>query len=183
MTEKDIDRIGLNIFRDHGHKIALVVNFIVESGLDLLSYERNKRLQTDDFTIESEGKAFIIHAVIRSIGESGWSDKKDIKRVQISSYKDLNLPVNSDQEMSTIFGLCTVDSSFIICSWNLFQFMTQKTNRSCYVKAQDLIDAKIKGFAYQEASSTPYFVSDIRHFGYLIENFLKYNKINLVKFL
>ena len=83
---------------------------------------------------------------MKNISNSGWSDKPEIKRIQIPK-----LPVIGRQhkrDFYMLIGLCTYEDTDIMAVWNPQNYLTHNTVCSCYVFFSSLNKAFDNGFFF-----------------------------------
>ena len=89
-------------------------------------------------TIEIDGRPLRLNFVLRALGTGGWKDKPWIYRIQIGVLGEDALPRNGNGELSLLLGLFYLGSSLALAAWNPFMYVFHKTNRSCYLKEDDI---------------------------------------------
>lgn len=120
-----------------------------------------------------------IYAFLRSIGKSGWSDKPEIRRVQVAAFDVDKLIPSGDQHTCMIIGIQEILDRNIFVAWNVYNYGLHKTNRSCYVKAVNLFKGFLQGFVSLTDSNQKIWISDEYNLDVLLNDYLSYNKSSL----
>ncbi len=88
--------------------------------------------------LEIDGKPLRLNFVLRTLGTGGWKDKPWIYRIQIGALEEGQLPRSGNGELSLLLGLFFLDGTLALAAWNPFMYVFHKTNRSCYLKEDDI---------------------------------------------
>lgn len=88
--------------------------------------------------VKVDGKHIRLNFILRALGTGGWKDKPWIYRIQIGVLGEGALPRSGDGELSLLLGLFYLDGSLALAAWNPFMYVFHKTNRSCYLKEEDI---------------------------------------------
>lgn len=126
-------------------RIDILKNFFVSSDLNI--FEINNF--SDDFitfVTEINAKKITLHFLLKNIVNSGWSDKPDIKRIQVKALTAESVPVNNHSTCSLFAGFAFVNGEPIMAVWNPFMYVFHKTNRSCYINVHSLALCARDGF-------------------------------------
>ncbi len=162
-------------------KITKFTSFLIESGLAVISAKKNKQFQTTDYLVRgSDGSEISIHAIVKNISGAGWSWKPFVKRIQIKSYSNVGLPLQSSKEITLLGGFALVDGEYVYAAWNIFSYMTQNTVRSCYIDTDSLIKAHDEGFEKVFYADNHVYLSDSRNMEKLIKLFIKQNSVTKI---
>lgn len=157
-------------------KVSLLTDFLLKSGFSIQSIAPNRELQTTDFTItRKSGISVLVHAIIKNISSGGWSWKPLVKRIQVKSYSSKNLPSQSKKEIVLLGGFALVDGDYVYAAWNIFAYMSQKTVRSCYIDAENLIKAHDEGFRKVFYADNHVYLSNNKSMEKLISLFIEQN--------
>lgn len=122
---------------------------------------------------------FKIYAFLRSIGKSGWSDKPEIRRVQIAAFDVERLIPSGDRHTCMIIGIQELLDRDIYVVWNVYNYGLHRTNRSCYVKASNLFKGFLQGYLTITDSNQKIWISDAYHLDTLLNEYLNFNKSSL----
>lgn len=172
-----VDRVKNSSFRSN-EKYLVFECFLDKSGFAILSKsQRSNGIR--DYLISRDDRKLIIHLIMKNISGSGWSWRPDIRRVQIRKFNLKDLPTNKQNEIFLLGGICTVDGDPLMCVWNIFEYMTQRTVRSCYVDVSTLIDAHNIGYLSKVVSDHRVYISNITSLGKLITEFIKRNSLSI----
>ena len=120
-----------------------------------------------------------IYAFIRSIGSSGWKDKTNIRRVQISGFNVSHLPVSKKDITSMIIGVESLFDKDLFVIWNIYNYGSHEKNRSCYVNVSSLFQAFLKGYFTTTDANQRVWISDEYHLDTLLNEYLAYNYCSL----
>lgn len=155
-------------------KSILFEYFLLRSNYLIVNFNRNSVFETSDFIVaNTDKKEMVFHCILKNISSSGWSWKPNIKRIQVKSYADKNIPPHCRKETTILGGFCLIDGKPIICVWDIFAYMSQKTVRSCYVSIDNIIKGKNEGFVKVTDSDQTVYISDETHFNVLVDTFIK----------
>ena len=154
-------------------KYELLREFFTSSNFDVISQTPNKALGTVDLLLVRNGKTFLAHAIIKNISGSGWALKPEIRRIQVKTYWQVNLPPITTNEFILLGGLCKADGVLVLCLWNIFSFMSQKTVRSCYVDVDTILEAMKKGLLVKKVSGSKVYICTEGNLDKLIDVFVK----------
>ncbi|MDY0278377.1 MAG: hypothetical protein RBQ97_09880 [Acholeplasma sp.] len=120
-----------------------------------------------------------IYAFLRSIGKSGWSNKPEIRRVQIAAFDVDRLIPSGDQHTCMIIGIQELLDKDIFVVWNVYNYGLHKTNRSCYVKVTNLFKGFLQGYFSTTDSNQKIWISDSYNIDKLLNEYLNFNKSSL----
>ncbi len=87
-----------------------------------------------------DGNVFKIHIDIKNISGAGWSDKPEIKRIQIRKLPEI--PRQRKNEFYILAGIANYDSTSVLAVWDPMNYTTHNTVCSCYVYISSLEKAK-----------------------------------------
>lgn len=88
--------------------------------------------------VKVDGKHIRLNFILRALGTGGWKDKPWIYRIQVGAFKEAALPRSGKGELSLLLGVFYLDGSLALAAWNPFMYVFHKTNRSCYLKEEDI---------------------------------------------
>jgi len=130
-----------------------------------------------DLTVKRNGKPFSIHVNIRNISNACLPYDPSVMRRQVAALDVGLLPQNKDGEVTVLLGVCEIDEKKVFAIWNAFYFVGHKTNRSCYVSANDLLKASESGLSISSYSDTPVYVATTERFAEALDKFIEVNCI------
>ncbi len=113
-----------------------------------------------------DGFRIKVHVYLKNITGAGWSDKPEIKRIQIR--KPLQLPKQRRDDFYILCGLCNYNSENVLVVWDPWNYMTHKTACSCYVFISSLEKAINGGFFHGLNKGKEVMTCTAQHFGELI---------------
>lgn len=129
------------------------------------------------FVIKYNDKTIKLNVVLKNVTNSGWSEKYYIKRIQVSSIKDEDLPSNSLNTLSMFLGIANLNGLPIFICWNPFLFKFHKTNRSCYINVNHIVQCLDKPFISVIDSKMEVLLCSENGFAELIDHFIEKNSI------
>lgn len=124
--------------------------------------------------ISNGSKNIDVLLYLKNISNAGWDYKPHIKRVQVSNPKEINLEFNRYDDLekiSLIIGYYNY-SKPIFASWDAFEFRRHRTNRSCYVEVDDLIEGYNNGFVKLITSGQNVTLFTPDNFGLFLDDFI-----------
>lgn len=156
-------------------RIDLIKEFLLRSNIELINVsEADYGFIKFDITLS--GNAFSLMILPKNIVNSGWNDKPYIKRIQVMSFLDKNIPFNTKDNSSMFLGIGFVNNEPVAAVWNPFSYVYHKTNRSCYVDAESLSLCFHEGFIKTVDSKQVVLLCDKEHFGDLIYFYREENR-------
>ena len=150
----------------------------LEKGLKLSGFSSINISKNESNMYVIECKKIInyrIYAFLRSVGKSGWSDRPEIRRVQIAAFDVDRLIPSGDRHTCMIIGIQELFDSDIFVIWNIYNYGLHKTNRSCYVKAANIFKGFLQGYLSVTDSSQKIWISDSYHLDILLTDYFKIN--------
>lgn len=121
---------------------------------------------------------FEIYFYLRNIGKSGWSDKKEIRRVQVAGFNVNSLPPTNHQSASMIIGIQNIFDEDICVVWNIYNYGNHSKNRSCYVKTANIYKAFTTGYVTTTDSNQKIWLCDRNNFDRLLNDYIMTNYIS-----
>ena len=156
-------------------RIDLIKECLLRSDVELvnLSMADNNFVR---FDIVCGKEKLSLHILPKNIVNSGWNDKPYIKRIQVMSFLDKRIPLNTKDNSSMFLGVAFVNNEPIFAVWNPFSYVFHKTNRSCYVEVESLALSSHQGFIKTIDSKQIVLLCDKEHFGDLIKYYNEENR-------
>ncbi len=96
-----------------------------------------------------------------------------VKRRQISSLNIDDIPTIKIDTISFLLAYCEIGEKAVFVAWNPFYFTEHKTNRSCYVNENDIIDAYSKNYVKNKYGKTPFFIFNESGFDSFIKEYIE----------
>ncbi len=84
-----------------------------------------------------------VHIYAKNISGAGWSDKPEIKRIQVKKLPEI--PRQRWNDFYLLCGVCDYDFQSIVAVWDPLNYTTHNTCCSCYVYVSSLEKAKNNG--------------------------------------
>lgn len=116
-----------------------------------------------------------LYAFIRHVSKSGWSDKPQVRRVQIAKFNINELIASGSTKTCMILGVQELLDRDIFVAWDIYNYGNHKTNRSCYVSANNIFKAFINGYLTTTDSNQKVWISDPFHLDVLLNDYIKHN--------
>ena len=155
---------------DKKQRIDVVKSFFMASDFEIIDIKENAPFTC--FSVRRAGRTLSLYLLLKNIVNSGWSNKPYIKRIQIMSLANVDVPHNSGNTYSILLGIGIVNGQPIVCVWNPFLFVFHKSNRSCYVLVKSLALCHHVGFYSTNDSGNDLLLSDKNNFGKLIFEYI-----------
>ena len=149
----------------------------VNSGMLILEWAPDKHYSKFiDMTVNYKGKVITVVANLRNITSAQLPNDPEMMRRQIESLDASCLPANTFDTVTLLIGVCLAEEKLVMGVWNPFDYGSHATNRSCYIRPEQLDDAangQVAVMRYKTIS--PVYACDFEHFGELIERFMEDN--------
>ncbi len=152
--------------------LQLFTFFMLNTDMKIEKSVNNKGLGTVDFICNSIHGAVTIHTMLKNVSGAGWSWRPEIKRIQVKGMQWDSIPAISNQEFFLLGGFTKVDDEPIFVCWNIFSYTAHKTNRSCYVSVEHLVECKEKGFIRTFDANNRIYMATQQNFRTLLETFI-----------
>lgn len=117
----------------------------------------------------------ILHVFIRKVSKSGWSDKPQKRRVQVSAFDIDKLPATGKTTTCMIIGIQELFDRNIFVAWNIYNYGVHTTNRSCYVSTHNLYNGFVDGFLTTTDQSQKVWIADEYNLDKLISDYMVFN--------
>lgn len=124
-------------------------------------------------------KEYKLHIFLRKITYAGWSDKPEKRRVQVSSFDLSKLPASGGSVTCMIIGVQELFDRYIFVAWNIYEYGSHATNRSCYVHTTSIYNGFLKGYLSRVDQSQKIWVSDGYNLDKLILDYMDFNYSSL----
>jgi len=151
----------------------------IELGLVKSGFQIINSIFLNDFNVHKiiikSNIEITVYAYLKKITSSGWSNKTNVRRVQISKLDMSKLVKSTLNETAIIIGYQDIFEKTIYVAWNVYKYIAHKTNRSCYVNASSLFKAFIDGYFTTTDLSQKVWVSDEKNLNKLLYDYMKYN--------
>ena len=149
----------------------------VDSGMLILEWAPEKHYSKFiDMTVNYQGKIITIVANLRNITSAQLPNDPDMMRRQIESLDATCLPANTYDTVTLLIGFCFANGKPVMGVWNPFDYGSHATNRSCYIRPEQLGEAAHVGMnAKRYKNISPVYSCDFEHFGALIEKYMEDN--------
>lgn len=152
----------------------------VDSGMLILGWEPEKHYaKFVDMVVDFKGKRITVVANLRNISSAQLPNDPDMMRRQIESLDATCLPANTFDSVTILLGFCLINGKHVIGAWNPFDYGSHATNRSCYIRPEQLEKAangEVVSMRYKTVS--PVYACDFGHFGELLEKYMEDNSTN-----
>lgn len=112
------------------------------------------------------GLSMTVHIYAKNISGAGWSDKPEIKRIQIKKLP--NIPRQKKNELYVLCGVCNYGGEDLLAVWDPMNYMTHNTCCSCYVYISSLEKALNTGLFHGLNKGKEVMTCSARHFGDLL---------------
>jgi hypothetical protein len=135
--------------------------------------------------IEYNNKKIDVMLYLKNITNAGWEHKPDVKRVQVSNPKYLNLNFNRVDDMekiSLIIGYYNFEKPIFV-SWDAYEFRRHKTNRSCYVDIESLVAGYSEGYYKTKLYNQDIEIFSSKNIDIFLNNFFDKTKNDMVNIL
>ena len=129
------------------------------------------------YKLKLDNRLISLNILIKNIVNSGWIEKPYIKRIQIKSLLNVEVPKNTNESCTMLVGVALVNSKPILVVWNPFMYTYHNTNRSCYVNVESLAKCWRDGFLKTIDAKQNILLSDEENFGVLIKRYIDDNSI------
>jgi len=134
-----------------------------------------------EFEVSFKGKKkYRIVAYLKCVSEAGWSDKPNIKRVQVTNVRLIDtskyLDTNS-QQTNLILGIYFFRNNVVMVGWDAYKYVYHNKNRSCYVDINALKLGTTEGLYQGDVSKQKVWVFKPNHFEDFLEMYIKYNNL------
>ena len=116
----------------------------------------------------------------KNITGSGWSNKPNIRRVQVSNVRndDIDKYINTtDNSFLVILGYYNFDNNPIMVAWNAYNYVYHNTQRSCYIDIDSLQKGYNNGYYKTICSNQSVWIFTPTYFEKFIEDYIKTNKV------
>lgn len=167
---KEVSFLG----RSKGARTDFLKAVFESSSLPILSWK------TDESGVSSiatllDGKPLSLHFLLKPISGGGWKEKPWVYRIQVRKLEGDEFPKNSSSSLSLLLGACFFEGKPVIVAWNPFRFLFHETNRSCYLRLEDLLQLEEEpdGFIVSYRSSEPVSLARKDSFGKLLSRLLE----------
>lgn len=153
--------------------------FIKESNITILNKIKSTKEKGLTYKISFDNKEYILHIrAMNNITNSGWSDKPQIRRIQVDrKYLD-DLVDTKENELTIICGLVQFKNEPIFCFWNPKRYITHKTRCSCYVNVSSINTAFKEGYYFGHDSGKEIYACNSHNLQRVIIEFIKNNYIS-----
>lgn len=155
-------------------------NFINISGYTVVGPADIKQAPYE-LNISNGNTIYKIVMYYKNITGSGWSNKPNIRRVQVTNVRnvDINKYIStSNNSFFVIFGYYNFDNNPIMVAWNAYNFVYHATTRSCYVSIDLLIEGYKKGFLKTYYSKQKMWIFTPHNFELFLNDYIKCNRVN-----
>lgn len=118
---------------------------------------------------------------LKAISNAGWEDKPQCKRVQVTNSKLLDLQIlrrENARKINLIIGYYNYEKP-IFAAWNPNEYTRHKTNRSCYVNVEHLIEGYEKGYVETYCFGQPVTVFTPDYLVTYIGSYINYRSSNI----
>lgn len=163
---------GNNIFLNKTELYDCFKSFLSKSSFNIL----NENISPDIYNlrINDTARKFEIHFILKNISGSGWSDKDEIKRIQVGNVKK-NIVYTNKVRTHFLGGIINYNEKNILIVWNSYRYLNHETNRSCYVNLESIKTAFEKGYYYTNDFEQEIWLCDEYHFNLLIRDYINFN--------
>lgn len=136
------------------------------------------------FKIDYNNYEVELIAVIKNITGAGWENKPNVKRVQVRNCMledNENISKSNINKLNVIIGVYCYDNNPIFVAWDAYRYYNHKTQRSCYVTTDSLIQGYKKKFYDGIDSSQKIWIFKGDCFAKFVNSYVEYiggNKLN-----
>ncbi len=156
------------------NNIDKIKEAILCSGFSIINFNRTNE---GFYKIEIDKiNHYTIYAFIRTVSGSGWSNKPDIRRVQIKGFDIDSVIASGHSNTSMIIGVDSLYSKDIFIFWNIYNFGNHKKNRSCYVHVNNIFQTFNKGYTITTDFKQKIWLSDKFNFNIILKDYMKFNE-------
>lgn len=131
--------------------------------------------------IKKEDNEYKLIMFYKNITGAGWSDKPNVKRVQVTNVRkgDISKYVStSSNETFMILGYYNFDDNPIMVAWNAYHYVYHDTTRSCYVDIDTLLDGYKKGYIETIYAKQNIWVFTPDYFDKFLHEYIESNKVD-----
>jgi len=132
------------------------------------------------WTLQLDGRKVTLQAFLKNIGNSGWSSRPDIKRIQIPALTDRGFLPTTQQNISIILGFVLSNGDLILAAWNPFLFMFHQTTRSAYLYTDSIDEVASAGMIRRLEKGVPLIAARQERFKDLLLQYWKDNEANVL---
>lgn len=100
-----------------------------------------------------------------------------VKRRQIGHLEMCEIKTITKNVISLIIGIAKICDEYVFVCWNPFYFTGHKTNRSCYVTHESLVQMKFNNYYRVKYGNTPSYLFTQSGFELFIDKFIEENGI------
>jgi hypothetical protein len=148
-----------------------------ENGIDILQESKNGDLHTKDLLVLLNGAQVKFHVYIKNIASSYFYWEPDSLRIQVRAFSLDELPPITNEEVFLLVGALSTESSVVFAFWNIFDFISHKTNASAYIYKGTIMDALAMGKLKTNIADHRVYVCRHDYLKETIETFIKENAI------
>ena len=148
---------------------SIIENVAARSGCIITRLDKaDESMPFEPFSVcFEEGKTIRVHIYAKNISGAGWSDKPEIKRIQVKKLPEI--PRQTKDDFYVLCGVCDYDSQVILAAWDPQNYMTHNTCCSCYVYISSLEKAINGGLFHGLNKGKEVMTCSEIHFGDLLK--------------
>lgn len=155
-------------------------NAIIDGGWTFKEWKQ-KRKAPFQCIINDGIKDIDVVLYLKAISNAGWERKPQCKRVQVSNSKLIDLQMlrkENATKLNLIIGYYNYEKP-IFAGWKADEYTKHKTNRSCYIDVEHLIEGYMNDYVDTECFSKPVTVFKPELLTTYIGNYISYRVNNV----
>lgn len=148
------------------------------SELTFYSHKENKVNPYVYSVIKKNEKKFKVIIYLKNITGSGWKNKLNIKRVQVTNvknYKSDNFTKSDENNIMLLLGFYEFDNNPIWVAWDIYRYINHDTVRSCYITVDNLLRGYKNHYLETIDSSQKIWIFGKDKFIHFLDEYVKYN--------
>ena len=153
--------------------------FISQSGFEVKEW-KNKNRVPYELIISKDNVDYRLVVFLKNITGAGWAEKPNIKRVQVSNIRVVDIEKYIDTtatETLIILGYYNFDDNPIMVAWNAYRYVSHGTQRSCYVDIGNLLDGYRNGYCTTNYAEQRIWIFKPTYFEVFLKNYIEKNKV------
>ena len=152
--------------------------FITESNIIIKDYYVENEKRWRKYILNFDDKDYSLHVRFKNVTSGGWSNKPNVRRIQIPRVQLDNIVETKENELTMLAGFVTFKNSPLFCFWNPKRYITHKTTCSCYVNVSSINIAFKEGFYFGHDSGKEVYICNSLNLKRVIKEFIQNNYIS-----
>lgn len=158
---------------------AELESFLNKSDYQVVQWTKQNGTPFELIVKDSDNNLIFLALYLKNITGAGWSNKPNIKRVQVSNVRKVapeDVYETTDYQTVLILGYYNFDNSPLMVAWNAYRYMNHSTVRSCYIDIKGLEKGYKMRYFYGTFSKQKIWVFNSYNFGRFFKEYIEINK-------